>query len=140
MPVAVKFGPGVDQHIFGEADAAQTSLSALHPADGALVAGGYNDHQVHVAVLSGRAPSVRAGEPDLLRLKFGFQSFDRVFQKPRLNGLHDVKISTMAVDLKAGFTWIARRSSEERFWPRGLAEGECDAEVRARPDKRPKAF
>jgi len=103
MPVAVKFGPGVDQHIFGEADAAQASLSALHAADGAFVAGRHNDHQVHIAVFGGRAPSVRAEEPDLLRLKFRFQSFNRFIQNVRLNCLHGVKISTIAVDLKAGF-------------------------------------
>jgi hypothetical protein len=103
MPIAVKFRPGIDQHIFGETDAAQASLSALHPADGAFVAGGHNDHQVHIAVFGGGAPRVRAEKPDLLRLKFGFQSFDRFFQKARLNGLHAVKITTLAADLKAAF-------------------------------------
>jgi hypothetical protein len=105
MPIAVKFRPGVDQDIFGETDAAQTSLSALHPADGAFIAGGHDDHQIHVAVFGGGAPRVGAEEPDLLRLKLGFQSFDRFFQKARLNGLHNEKISTLAVDLKAGFIW-----------------------------------
>lgn len=90
MPVAVKFGPGVDQDILGETDAAQTSLSALHPPNGAFVAGRHDDHQIHIAIFVGCAPSVRTEKPDLLRLKFGFQSFDRFFQKLRLNGLHDV--------------------------------------------------
>src|SRR5450759_416663 len=70
MPVAVKFRAGVDQHVFGEADAAQTSLRALHPADGSFVAGRHNDHQVNVAVFIGRAPGVRTEQPDLFRLKF----------------------------------------------------------------------
>ena len=112
MPVAVKFRPRIDQHIFGEADAAQTSLSSLHPADGALVAGGHDDHQVHIAVFGGRAPSVRAEKPDLLRLKFRFQSFDRFFQKSWLNCLHGLKISTRAVDLKAGFVRLAAAANE----------------------------
>ena len=67
---AVELRSYVDWHIFGEADSAQTALSALHPADRAFVAGGQDDHQVHITVLGGRAPSARAEEPDLLRLKF----------------------------------------------------------------------
>jgi len=70
MPVAVKFRPGVDQHVLGEADAPQTALSALHPADGSFVAGGHNDHQVNVAVFIGRTPGVRTEQPDLFGLKF----------------------------------------------------------------------
>ena len=101
MPVTVKFRPGVDQHVFGEADSAQTSLSALHPADGAFVAGGHNDHQLYIAVFGGRAPSVRAEQPDLLRLKFKFQSFNRFLQKAGLNCLHGIKTSIMAAALKA---------------------------------------
>jgi len=108
MPVAVKFRPGVDQHVFGEADSAQTSLSALHPADGAFVAGRHNDHQVHIAVFGGRAPGVRAEQPDLLRLKFRFQSFNRFFQKAGLNCIHDAKTNSMAVDLKARVWSIGR--------------------------------
>ena len=100
MPVAVKFRPGIDQHIFGEADAAQTSLRALHAADGAFVAGWHNDHQVHIAVFRGRAPSVRAEQPDLFRLKFRFQSFDRFFQKAGLNCLHGLKTSIALAALK----------------------------------------
>ena len=100
VPIAVKFRPGVDQHVFGETDSTQTSLSALHPTDGAFIAGGHNDHQVHIAVFSGRAPSVRAEQPDLLRLKFRFQSFNRFFQKAGLNCLHGVKTSIMATALK----------------------------------------
>ena len=106
MPVAVKFRPGVDQHIFGEADAAQTAVRALHPADGAFVAGRHNDHQVHIAVFRGRAPCVRAEQPDLLRLKFRFQSFDRFFQKGGLNCLHALKTSIVAA------TWKVRVSSK----------------------------
>ena len=101
MPVSVKLGPRVDQHIFGKAYPAQSSLSALHSADGAFVAGGHYDHQIHIAVFGGSAPSVRAEEPDLLGLKFRFQSFDRLFQKARLNCLHGIEISTMDVNLKA---------------------------------------
>jgi len=85
MPVAVKFRPGVDQHVFGETDSAQASLSALHAANGAFIAERHNDHQVHIAVLARRAPGVRAEKPDLLGLKFRFQSLDRLFQKARLN-------------------------------------------------------
>src|SRR5580700_2410054 len=66
MPVAVKFRPGVDQHVFGETDSAQASLSALHAANGAFIAERHNDHQVHIAVLARRAPGVRAEKPDLL--------------------------------------------------------------------------
>ena len=91
MPVTVKFRPGVNQHVLGKADAAQTSLSALHPADGAFVAGSNYDHQIHIAVFGGRAPRVRTEQPDLLRLKFGFQSFNRFFQKGGLNCLHRIE-------------------------------------------------
>ncbi len=80
MPVAVKFWPGVDQHVLGEGDSAQASLGALHPADGPFVAARHNHHQVHIAVFSRPAPGVGAEQPDLLRLKFGFQPFNRFFQ------------------------------------------------------------
>ena len=82
MPVAVKFRPGIYQHVFGEADAAQTSLGALHPADGAFVAGRHNDHQIHVAVFGRRAPGVRAEQPDLLRLKSAFSRSSACSKRP----------------------------------------------------------
>ena len=104
MPVAVKFGPGVDQHVFGKTNSAQASLGALHSADRAFIAGGHDDHQVHIAVFGGRAPSVRAEEPDLFGLKFRFQSFDRLFQKATLNCLHAAKTSTLAPYWEAGIT------------------------------------
>jgi len=102
MSVAVKFWPRVDQHVLGEADSAQTSLGALHPPDGSFVAARHNDHQVNIAVFSGRAPGVGAEQPDSLRLKFGFQPFNRFFQKSGLNGLHGADSSIIAAALKAG--------------------------------------
>jgi len=102
MPVAVKFWPGIDQHILGEADSAQASLGALHPADWAFVAARHNHHQVNIAVFSGCAPGVGAEQPNLLRLKFRFQPFNRFFQKSGLNGLHAAQTSIIAADLKAG--------------------------------------
>jgi len=100
MPVAVKFRPGVDQHIFGKADSAQTSLSALHPANRTFIAGRNNDHQIHVTVFGRRAPRMRAEQPYLLGLKLGFQPFDSLLQKTWLDCLHGVKSNILAAKLK----------------------------------------
>jgi hypothetical protein len=99
--VALKFGSRIDQHVFGKADAAQTSLGALHPADGAFAARCDNYEQVNVAVITRSAPSLRAKEIDFFGLKFLFQAFNSFIQKGRLNGLHSPKITMIETALKA---------------------------------------
>jgi hypothetical protein len=102
MFVAVHFSPSSHQHVGGHGQPAETLLGALVAPDGALAAAWHNDHQIHIAVFGGRAPSVRTKQPDLLGLKFSFQSFDRLFQKAGLNGLHRAETSNKAADLKTG--------------------------------------
>ncbi len=99
--VAIHLGARGHEHILGETDAPQATMGALHPLDGAFRALGHDDHEVHIAVVRGRAPSVRAEQPDLFRLKFRFKSFDRFLQKAGLNCLHGMETSVMATDLKA---------------------------------------
>ena len=100
MFVTVHFPPRSHQHIGGKGQPAQTFLGALVTPDAPLVAGGHNDHQIHIAVFGGRAPGVRAEKPDLLRLKFGSLSFNRFFLKVGLNCLHAIKTSIKAAALK----------------------------------------
>ena len=68
------------EHVFRETDSSQAKVGALRPLDGRLCALGYDDHKVHIAVLSRRTPGVRAEQPNLLRLKFGLKPFDSGFQ------------------------------------------------------------
>jgi hypothetical protein len=76
-------------------------LGALVAPDRPLVALGQNHHQVHVAVIGRRAPSVRTEQINFLRLKLGFQPLDYIFQKAGLDCFHGVKTSIMVADLKA---------------------------------------
>ena len=94
MTVAVKFSPGIDQHVFGKTDSSQTPLGTLHPADGAFVAVAHDDHQVYIAVFGRRSPSVRAEKPDLLRLEFRSQSFDRTLQKAWADFVHSARLTS----------------------------------------------
>ena len=73
MLVAIHFAPRPHQHVGGHGQPAEAFLGALVASNRALVALWQNHHQVHIAVLGGRAPGVRAEQPDLLRLKFRHQ-------------------------------------------------------------------
>jgi hypothetical protein len=68
--VAVHLGARGHQHVFGEADASQAVVGALHSFDRSFIALRHDHHQVHVAVIGRRAPGVRAEKPDLFGLKF----------------------------------------------------------------------
>jgi len=52
----------------------KAALGALVAANGALVALRHDDHQIHVAVLTGLASGVRAEQINFLRPKFRHQS------------------------------------------------------------------
>jgi hypothetical protein len=98
--IAVHFTARSHEHVCGHCQPAQTTLRALVAPDRPLVALRQNHHEVHVTVFIGRSPGVRAEEINFLRLKLGFQPFDYIFQKARLNGLHDAKANIPVADLK----------------------------------------
>ena len=101
MFVAIYLRARGHEHVFRETDSSQAKVGALRPFDGGLCAVGYDDHEVHIAVVSRRTPGARTEQPNLLRLKFGLKSFDCGFQEASLNGLHSIKTSIIDVDLKA---------------------------------------
>jgi hypothetical protein len=71
--VTVHLGARGNEDVLCETNPAQTAMSALHSLDAAFFAGRHNDHQVNVAIFSGRTPSMRTEQPDLFRLKFRHQ-------------------------------------------------------------------
>jgi len=72
MFVAVNLGAGWHKHVFGESHSSQAAVGALHPPDCLLAALPDYHHQIHVAVIGWRAPSMGTEQIDFLRLKFGF--------------------------------------------------------------------
>lgn len=98
--VAVDFAPRPHHHISRNGEPSETFLGALGALNGSFVAARHNDHEVNVAVFSGRAPSVRTEEINFLRLKLDFQPFKSVVQKVRRNCFHGLKATIMAAALK----------------------------------------
>lgn len=99
--VAVNLSARGNEHVLCETNPAQAAMGALHPLDAALFAVRNNDHQIHIAVVIGRAPGVRTEQINFLRLKFNFQSLDGFFQQTLRNYLHDIEATILAADLKA---------------------------------------
>src|SRR5437773_11322801 len=56
--VTIHLGTRGNEHVLRKTDPAQTAMSALHSFDAAFVAVRNNDHQIHVAVVIGRAPGM----------------------------------------------------------------------------------
>ncbi len=56
--VAVNLSARGNEHVLGKTQTTQTAVRPLHPPDGLFTAVADNDHQVHITVVSGHAPSV----------------------------------------------------------------------------------
>ena len=88
MLVAVHLGGSRHEHVLGKTDASQALVRALHASDSAFLAAWHDDHQIHIAVVRGQVPRVRAEKVDFLRLKFGFEPFVGFFEQAWRNCLH----------------------------------------------------
>lgn len=68
----------------------------------------HDDEQINVAVFMRIAPGVGAKEINLLRLKLGFQPFNRMLQKAGRNCLHGGKLALRPGLWKPEFAVIER--------------------------------
>ena len=87
--VAIDLGAGGDDYILGHTQAAQATMRPLRAADGRFMAFADDDHQIDIAIVSRRAPGVRAEEPDLFGLKFGDQSLRGGFEQIGVERFHE---------------------------------------------------
>ena len=91
---AVKLLAGLDEHVFGDAQATQTAVRPSHALDRRFVALRHDDEQVQIAAFVRRAPGVRTEKPDALGMEFVREPVRDFIQKGLVNCLHRTKRST----------------------------------------------
>ena len=107
-PQAVELLAGLDEHVFREAEAAQTPARAPHALDGRFVALRHDDEAVQVAAFIRRAPRVRAKQPEALGVEFFRQPVGDVIQEVLVSCFHR-KERSMIRALMGRVPWRAWR-------------------------------